>query len=296
MRSGRPSPSRREKEKERRSEADQMDDLRAGADSGAFPPGASPKFCADEATRAVQRDLLPLPRFPVCRPAVRANATGCRAVRQRAARQLHVESDVDRCVKALNGMFTHCPAPTSAGGRAEFTSLGQRLALKRVRDSVVACGAPPCDLSPAEALKQLRVASWYGVEGTSLDRFSLPRVSLPDEGCQPIALAELWGDGGHVVVDDFCRRCVGPPEPAEGDRRPALPKQPYSDPALRSAKEYGKFLRHLAARNLIDFALPGQRQASVGLFFVKKEGGKMRMVIDCRLSNESFCRPDSVSL
>ena len=95
------------------------------------------------------------------------------------------------------------------------------------------------------------------------------------------------GAGNHGVL------CAGWPGSVVG---PALPAQPYSDPALRSAKEYGKFLRHLAARNLIDFVLPGQRLSTVGPFFVKKKGGKMRLVIDCRRSNACFGRPDSVSL
>ena len=107
----------------------------------------------------------------------------------------------------LNGMFTHQkqPPPGAVVASTSFVSATQRSALEHVRQSVKLAGAPPLELSPAEALKQLRVASWYGLEGTTLGSFQLERVSLPAPGGTAVPLAALWGDNGHVVVDDFLR-------------------------------------------------------------------------------------------
>ena len=111
------------------------------------------------------------------------------------------------------------------------------------------------------------------------------------------------------MVDDFVHQCVSSLAEVESRRRRSGLKRPYSDPLLHSASELGKFVSHLAERNIVDYVVDEsslgapsrgepvlRRVERVGLFFVKKKQGRLRMVADCRLSNLHFEQPDGVQL
>eukprot|EP00959_Pyramimonas_sp_CCMP1952_P296913 6211618-Pyramimonas_sp.AAC.1 len=113
--------------------------------------------------------------------------------------------DCDRAVHALNSLYLHQDQPPVGQGadRAVFVSLGQRHCLDRVRDSVVALGPPPPEVTPAEALRKLRVASWYDVDSAVLGSYNLASVSLPSGSPAPVPLEDLWGVGGSDMIRDF---------------------------------------------------------------------------------------------
>ena len=66
----------------------------------------------------------------------------------------------------------------------------------------------------------------------------------------------------------------------------------YVDPALtRNRRKYVKFLNDLEKRGLVKFSVACQEQ--VGLFFVKKKSGQLRMILDARRTNARFRNPPS---
>ena len=71
-------------------------------------------------------------------------------------------------------------------------------------------------------------------------------------------------------------------------------KRAYSDPLLRDRRYYARLVRHLASRGLIEFRRTCVEQ--VGLFSVWKKSGKVRLIVDCRLSNAHFGEPEEVHL
>ncbi len=76
----------------------------------------------------------------------------------------------------------------------------------------------------------------------------------------------------------------------------ATPVKVYCDKRLvGSRRVYGRFVRRLAMLGLTTFTQ--QPREHVGIFFVWKKGReRMRMILDCRRSNQAFVDPPGVSL
>eukprot|EP00971_Amphidinium_carterae_P345940 6487141-Amphidinium_carterae.1 len=70
----------------------------------------------------------------------------------------------------------------------------------------------------------------------------------------------------------------------------------YWDNALLKHSAYVDFLREMECRGLIEYMLVEHAVERIGIFFVKKKGGMIRMVADCRRSNEYFREPHGVEL
>ena len=170
---------------------------------------------AFSASRGTPRDPLPL---PLVANAGGASGTlpGCRATRQGHGRRAAASADVNRCIEALNEMY----AAGRPLGRVDVPDVDtqpsaiQQKCLTHIRESVLHLGAPPCGLSPAEALRELRVLGAYDQEPCTRAAFDSSRVSIPDVGGTPVPLAELWGPGGAEAVERFISDKVLPSDAA----------------------------------------------------------------------------------
>ncbi|CAK0813222.1 unnamed protein product, partial [Prorocentrum cordatum] len=219
-----------------------------------------------------------------------------RSVRQRVGARAAVELDCDRALRSLNGMFSHAPQPALGQGApaCAFVSRAQREAIDFVEESARALGAPPPGLTPAEALRKLRVASWYDVDSAKLGSYRPDAISLPSGTVRPIPLETLWGSGGSDTVKDFISQNLLCSERAKQRLQGVGLERAYSDPALRRRGAYEEFIRMLQERGLVDFAESGIE--FVEAFFVEKKDKRLRMVIDCRRANAWFAEPAGVSL
>ena len=269
------------------------------------PPGLP---APGSAARRVPRDPLPLP-VPPPEEVVGGLSRGCQ---QRAGRRAALRADVRRAVQSVNRLYCHVGALPRHARRAKpaaeqleadelegpaqgARSLVQRQMLESIEAAVEAAGAPPPGLSPAEALRKLRVASWYDVSAAKLASYSPARVSWPAEGCQPVGLSELWGHGGSRAVEDFLSTKVLAPEQAARQLEGCGVRSAYSDPLLRRKGAYEEFVRSLHARNLVDFDMSVKEKVEA-FFVMKKDNLHHRLIFDCRRSNCWFGSPDSVSL
>ncbi|CAL1150767.1 unnamed protein product [Cladocopium goreaui] len=75
------------------------------------------------------------------------------------------------------------------------------------------------------------------------------------------------------------------------------PVKPYVDPILKNnAVIYGDFLKELSKRNMVKFKIANGEQSNLGVFFVKKKSGQLRLIFDTRRLNESFHAPPTTDL
>ncbi|CAJ1334079.1 unnamed protein product [Effrenium voratum] len=114
-------------------------------------------------------------------------------------------------------------------------------------------------------------------------------------GGQPVPLAKLWGKDGQHEVEEFTRtQTLGAAEAEEKKRSVGLSKT-YEDPQFREHSKYASFIKRLYDLHLVDVSLsvPEER---VSIFFVKKKGGRLRMIVDCRLANTHFVEPEGIRL
>ena len=74
--------------------------------------------------------------------------------------------------------------------------------------------------------------------------------------------------------------------------------EPYFDPKLKyDRKSYVEFITELTERGLLRWrkAVTGERH-TLGVFFVAKKDGKLRLIFDTRVANLQFCAPPATAL
>ena len=87
---------------------------------------------------------------------------------------------------------------------------------------------------------------------------------------------------------------LNPPSVAEQQLEADGLSVPYIDPAFRSGAVYGAFLRDLLDRGLIE--LVAETGAFLGVFFVGKKDGRLRLIFDTRVANAYFMDPPHTAL
>ena len=246
-------------------------------------------------TRKTDRDIFPLPHVQHTLPPL---GLFSRKSRQRIGRRRHFEEEVEHTVQSLNAMYGR-PDKGLRGGvhlPQQAPSRAQTRFLEFIEQANRRVGAPP-DLSGPEALEELRVQEGYAELPTAspLGSFDPELVSLPAGDKQPVPLATLWGKDGQQEVEDFTRtQTLGAAEAHRRLEASGVVKC-YEDPQLRDPVKYRSFIQTLHRLNLVSF----QREAPVervGIFFVKKKGGKLRLILDCRRANCWFEEPEGIHL
>lgn len=71
----------------------------------------------------------------------------------------------------------------------------------------------------------------------------------------------------------------------------------FIEPSLISdAATYGAFLSHLARSGMLGFSIADGRRGALGVFFVSKKDGRLRLIFDTRILNCSFREPPRTAL
>ena len=242
--------------------------------------------------RLRQRDLFPLPGESLL------VATGdvfhlSRSVQRRVKKKGHVgvlAKDVCDGLNWLDGSSSSFSQPTSTA------SLGQQLVLDDVVSRVREFPPCPVGLHPTGAFSELRGASMYDDPGARVANFDFAALSLPPAGCLPKDLATVYGEGGAEVVIELCTKHLLEKGAAEVNLKDAGVKTAYVDPVLgRNPRSYARYLRRLHGSGMVEWRLEAPK-GTCGVFFVKKNTGALRSVIDARRSNCWFSPPSDVRL
>ena len=112
---------------------------------------------------------------------------------------------------------------------------------------------------------------------------------------KPADLSVVWGEDGHLAVEDFIRQQVLTEDEARVRLRESGVERCYSDPLLRHRTTFATFVKKLVNLGLVDLSLEKGRE-EVELFCVKKKQNKLRLIVDCRRSNAWFKEPENVKL
>ncbi|CAK0838915.1 unnamed protein product [Prorocentrum cordatum] len=139
-------------------------------------------------------------------------------------------------------------------------------------------------------------AGYAPLGSTSMGSYEYSRVSLPDSVVDAPPLAAMPPAQAQQYLEEFASRVLPPPQEAalmrELDGLPGC----HADPLLlQRPRSYGKFVRRALSIGLVTLT---QRPKSVfGLFLVKKrDGARLRLIVDCRRSNALFRPSPGVDL
>ena len=239
-----------------------------------------------------QRGVFPLPQLFGAGPEIAQNLPSSRRSRCRLRNRLSVDARCEAAVHALNILAGHDEAGVVIGA----ASAHHLFVKEHILDAVCNMGVRAPDLTPAEAFGELRGASIYEDDSAgSVMPLDLTTVSLPAAGSNPVKLSELYGPGGIDFVQEFVKSSLAKTDEVKVGLA-AAPFAPYMDDNLRSHRSaYVSFVRRLVASGMVELVIT-QPKEMIGFFGVKKKGGKVRLVIDCRRANSWFSKPRHVQL
>ncbi|CAK0819174.1 unnamed protein product, partial [Prorocentrum cordatum] len=243
------------------------------------------KAAEEPLERMVPRDLLPLPLVPV------PPARGARALPRRSAQRIGRRSAVGRgvndCIAALNNLYGEGDFCSKARpSEAQFSAVDMLW-------QAVSGDKPPDDApSPEAALVELlgMGSLGYGPDGpTVVAPYDRGLVSWPESaGC--VSLLEVLPEPDRQEVIDGKNSMMLRAE----EVRPGATKV-YWDKTLQSdADEYQRFVQDLLARDMVE--LRTRRDFEVGVFFVKKKSGRLRLIVDARAVNQALKRPPTIHM
>ena len=234
-----------------------------------------------------QRDLLPL-RLPAAEGGIHSGDLS-RGTRQRILRRLAADAWVREGVQTLNSLY-------GRSGAGIFAPLGsQASALAGLADKYRQAGPPP-QSRPEEALQALLGSmSVYSLDNIECNVASYDEalVSWPEPGSHPVRIAEhLAPEVGNLLSLAGASELLADSEVLSS----CEPVRPYIDPVLaHSSVHMGRFLGRLFKSRMLQF-VPGKHDHTVGVFFVRKKSGKLRLILDTRRANHYFVKPRSSQL
>ena len=208
-----------------------------------LPDCSSNPEAAARRIRLSQRDVLPLPLLEM--PLVASAAS--RGTSQRRSRTAAVVSDTNRCITALNQLYAEGSSP-ELFVESHGTTAAQARSQTLLRRACADAGRPPAILTPAEALRSLRLAGLYGGDApVGPVPFDSAAVSLPPPGNVPVTLASWWGEGGDLFCERMISCSVAPLDLAQEQLLDA-PAAAYSDPSFEQQAVWEDFVvRHARA-------------------------------------------------
>ena len=243
-----------------------------------------------------ERDIFPLPYLEVDDT---LHSSVCRSVTRRILRRRAIDHGVNKAIHSLNLLFC-------GGGNFQRSTVRdwkllsqcQRDTIGRLFSVVKDAGAPPSHARGPEALSALRVASstYTPVDaGVGIPvPMRLGSLSIPDGKVAGVELLGALPEPVRGLVADFENTMLADANTWTEISRFGSNLQPYSDPALKSRRQYLEFLRCLASAGILGHT--STCRGRVGAFAVSKKAkwvdgqkvDRQRLVLDCRQTNALF--------
>ena len=242
-------------------------------------------------------DLLPLPLPQDAGYDGSLGMLGSRRAQQRVVKRrtlLRREAETVRSLNHLAGFDDESSWPKHP------LNFSQKSALHRVHHAHFQ-RAPPVDHETDKAaLLQLlrgRAASGYfsSPAAGAVVPYEVGAVSLPKDQQELVSLSSLLPPLEQERLANFNSEMMLGDEEIAAVLEKGLEGDMYVDPRLAEDKKvYHSFIGELVQSNLVGFTTRPRSQ--VGLFFVSKKSGKLRMIIDARRTNKLFRKPPSTQL
>ncbi len=151
------------------------------------------------------------------------------------------------------------------------------------------------DIDTTSALSDLCGSSHIYGEGASVvEPYAKERVSWPQVDSQPVGLLDCLPAADSEWLQAWQEHMlIQSPLDSPSDEV----VHPYIDPVLKhNRREYTGFLKELANRNMIKFKQVDSYGSQLGIFFVKKKSGQLRLIFDTRKLNQQFVQPPHTDL
>ena len=156
-------------------------------------------------------------------------------------------------------------------------------------------GKPPCDISPDRALSELLSKSSAYFERADIVEYDYDKVSLP-VGAKPVSLEPNIKADHRSFLDESSLAMFRDVGDAAKQLSSAKFSRPYCDPKLfKSSRSYLQFLAKLYSLGMVRFVQAKGRKGNMGIFFVRKKDGSLRLIFDTRKLNCKFRTPPCVS-
>ena len=264
-----------------------MDSFFEGQDAGNLTSLDQPNATAGDSR---WRDIFPLPLLPAPGQ-VRKQLS--KTTRQRLSKANRWTQWANSGIAALNAMYGfRSSAP-------HVQNALQEKSLQHIKTSYQrACETLSESMTPAESLHALLAKSSLYGDSCTIVPYCRDRVSWPAIGASPTALETCALEADILRLRNGCEPLLRPPCEAESLRNELQLQRPYSDPSLVNCpKKYSGFLWRLQQAGMIKFSVRfGSRNSTVGIFFVQKTNGDLRLIFDTRIANCTFHEPPSTRL
>ena len=231
-----------------------------------------------------QRDLFPLPLLDAPHGVSRAV---CRSTARRIQRKAKWRTWANDGILTLNSLCGR----GSGGPRASGFSTVAIEVSNKIGDAYASLGPPPSDLpSPEGALSELLGAdSFYSGERLGVAPYAKDLVSWPAPGSQPMCLRDGLALADRDRLDHWKDHMQRRPADAAHILAESGLHRAHNDQELfRSPACYGDFLCRLDAAGMLRWRIAGDESGVLGVFFVRKKNGKLRLILDTRILNTRF--------
>ena len=226
---------------------------------------------------------LPLP-FPEAL-GLRRSVKISRAVRRRIATSYAWRSWANDGVNSLNSLAGCSQKPCVAAASA-----AQSGSLANLSNAYKVVGKPPSDFCAAGAFTELcGKALPYISDGSGPAPYEQGNVSLPDAVDRILDVDQFLRDGNSDHIVSKCSSMLCSADVASEQLLDSGILKPHVDPAFNCSKVYGAFLRDMSDRHLLSWH--HHSKSFLGLFFVRKKNGKLRLALDTRVANCQFSFP-----
>ena len=232
------------------------------------------------------RDLLPLPQVGVRLP--RNSDKPSVGAKRRAVRRVDNAKRVNDIIHTLNEMAGF------DGTVDQKCSKAHKAAHQQLFSSVSHAPRSATPVQVREAVDELLhhglLSYESGEEARSTVRsFHKGSVSLPESGAQVFQAHELLDEAGRDILEDPFTHLFAP------EVVPNKKFKPYMDVILKHDKDmYEDFVYDLWSRGMLTFGK--DHRSTITPFFVIKKNGRLRLVLDCRRSNEFFAKPPDIAM
>ena len=157
--------------------------------------------------------------------------------------------------------------------------------------------SPPTDLTPAGALSELcGFSSRYEPTPTvGVAAYEKDLVSWPPSGSVPANVLDHLADADAELIGDWATHVLKDAGARSTYRSSAARPRPFLEPSLvRRPQVYAEFLLHLHRAGMLSWRVGGE--SLLGIFFVAKKSGKLRIILDTRDINGFFKDPPGTRL
>jgi hypothetical protein len=132
----------------------------------------------------------------------------------------------------------------------------------------------------------------YGSVRTDIKPYAADNISWPQADSRPVPLGRCLSEADSEWLGTWQSQMLRSDDTVTHEK-----VVPYVDPILKNnPHEYGRFIKELHSRNMLGFRVANGETGKLGIFFVAKKSGQLRLIFDTRLLNQDFREPPTTDL